>query len=70
MGCSVSWFANQRPKEDLHTHASCEGCDVAGRNSERSLRGECSSDLKGHGTKKHKILEKKGLLQEPVSSFQ
>ena len=36
MGCSVSWFAAQRPKEDLHTRASCEGCDVAGRNSERA----------------------------------
>ena len=40
-----------RYRRKIFTHASCEGCD-AGRNSERSLRGECSSDRKGHGTEK------------------
>ena len=43
--CSFSWFAAQRPKEDLH---------VGARNSERSLRGECSSDQIGHGTREDK----------------
>ena len=52
VGCSIRWFAAQRLKEDLHTHASGEGCVVAGRNSERSLRGECSSDRTGHGTER------------------
>ena len=29
-----------------------QDCDVAGRNSERSLPGECSSGRKGHGTER------------------
>ena len=53
---TVRWVLNllvRSPEtEGRHTHASCEGCDVAGCNSERSLCGECSSDRNGHGTER------------------
>ena len=33
VGCSVSWFATRKPKEDPHAR-NCEGCDVARSNGE------------------------------------
>ena len=41
-----------RDRRKIFTHTRAEGCDVAGRNSERSLCGDCSIDRKGHGTER------------------
>ena len=63
MGCSVSWFAAQRPKEDLHTHTRALK-DVTLQDA--TVNAACGASVQVTGkvmepreNEKHKIIEKK-----------